>query len=93
MEVWCYLQVDADGTLSCRGHLHDGGTNLVVRINGKEMCDSQAIYGGSAATAKMEDGRVWETINHMTRCINPILVKKGDNMTIEANYDFAKHPS
>jgi hypothetical protein len=77
----------------CSGHLHDGGVNLVVKVNGKVNCDSKAIYGGTAATAKMEDGRVWETIHQMTHCIDPFPIKRGDNITVEANYDFVNHPS
>jgi hypothetical protein len=65
----------------------------VVKVNGKVNCDSKAIYGGSTATAKMEDGRLWETINQMTHCIDPFPIKKGDNITVEANYDYVKHPS
>jgi hypothetical protein len=57
------------------------------------MCNSQAIYGGGAATAKMKDGRVWQTISRMTHCVDPFPIKRGDNITVEANYDFAKHPS
>jgi hypothetical protein len=57
------------------------------------MCDSKAIYGGALSTAVREDGQKWETINRMTRCTTPIPVKKGDNFTLEANYDFLKHPS
>jgi len=79
--------------IGATGHLHDGGVNLVVKINGKDKCDSQAIYGGASATAKMEDGRVWQTISRMTHCIDPFPIKRGDNITVEANYDFVKHPS
>jgi len=79
--------------IGATGHLHDGGVNLVVQINGKDMCNSRAIYGGTAATAKMDDGRVWETISQMTHCVDPFPIKRGDNITVEANYDFAKHPS
>jgi hypothetical protein len=57
------------------------------------MCDSKAVYGGASSTAIREDGQTWETINRMTKCMIPIPVKKGDNFTIEANYDFIKHPS
>ena len=65
---------------------------MVVRVNGKDKCNSQAIYGGAAATAKMEDGRVWQTISRMTHCVDPFPIARGDNITIEANYDFASHP-
>jgi hypothetical protein len=46
--------------------------------------DSAATNGGEAK---------WETINEMTKCTKPIRVKKGDNVTLEANYDFVKRPA
>jgi hypothetical protein len=76
----------------CRGHLHDGGVNMLVKVNDKVTCDSRAKYGGNEATAKMDDGRVWETIHEMERCVDPFPIKKGDNISVEANYDYVKHP-
>jgi len=83
-----------DGYLvGAKGHLHDGGDNLILKVNNVTVCDSKAVYGGAASTAKMADGTTWETINHMTQCQEPVPVKKGDVLTVHANYDFVLHPS
>jgi hypothetical protein len=66
----------------------DGGENVIVKINGKPVCESKAVYGGKDATS---DG--WATIGEMTPCYGPISVKKGDLMTLESNYDLEKHPA
>jgi hypothetical protein len=39
---------------SAGGHLHDGGVNQQLLINGKVICDSGAKYGGAEATMSKE---------------------------------------
>jgi hypothetical protein len=68
--------------------LHDGGSNILLKINEKVICDSKAIYGGKDAEI---DG--WATVSGMTICETPSPVKKGDILTIEANYDMVTHPA
>lgn len=60
---------------------------MVVTINGKEVCKSGATYGG-ISTNSGDQG----TIAAMQYCNKPIKVKKGDVMTLEANYDLELHP-
>jgi hypothetical protein len=43
-------------------------------------------------TLKTTDSRVWETISSISECTEPIKVSKGDNVTLQANYDLEKHP-
>jgi len=82
----------SDGILiTPKGHLHDGGAYLKVVINGKQLCTSEAQYGGPEHTSKTPDGRVWETLRETTFC-NNIPIKKGDKMVIIAAYDTEKHP-
>jgi hypothetical protein len=88
------IEVQKDGYLvSMRGHLHDGGSNIVMKLNGKEICNSKALYGGPGHTAAGPDGKVWETINEMTNCHYATKVNKGDKISVEAYYDLDKHPS
>lgn len=88
------MDVLDDGYLiTSRGHLHDGGQDIVIKVNGKEICLSTAEYGGEGSTRKSEDGSVWETIREMTYCPGPIKVKKGDKIDLEARYNFEKHPA
>jgi hypothetical protein len=63
----------------------DGGSNILMKINDKQVCDSQAIYGKSGTGD-------WLTIDHMTLCTQPIKVSKGDRVTLEAYYDHETHP-
>jgi hypothetical protein len=65
----------------------DGGTALMATLNGKVICDSKAIYGGVSTNAGDQG-----TIAAMQYCTNPTKVKKGDIMTLEANYDLELHP-
>lgn len=54
-------------------------------INGKEVCESKAIYGKGGANNE-------ETIVQMTYCPPAIKFKKGDILTMKAVYDLQKHP-
>jgi hypothetical protein len=65
----------------------DGGVGLSATINGKAVCNSKAIYGGISTNAGDQG-----TIAAMQYCTTPIKVKKGDTMTLEANYDLNLHP-
>jgi hypothetical protein len=38
----------------------DGGINVVAKINGKHVCESKAVYGGSDATRSGQSGGTWE---------------------------------
>jgi hypothetical protein len=74
------------------GHLHDGGAGIQITLNGKEICNSRAVYGGDGFEGKSEDGKPWYTINHMETCAKDIAVKAGDKIAMQANYDTEKHP-
>jgi hypothetical protein len=60
-------------------------------VNGDLKCASKAIYGGDGGKLSL-DGKAWETISKMTECIDPIPVKAGDAVRIEATYDTKAHP-
>ena len=94
--------------IQTEGHLHDGGSSVVLMINDKTACTSDAIYGGGSDYVKavpmpgmpgMEggggtdaNGKAIQTISHMTECIDPIPIRKGDKITLSANYDLITHP-
>jgi hypothetical protein len=78
--------------LKSDGHLHDGGDSVTLYVNGKKACESKAKYGGPGSVRTTRDGHKWETISSMGSCYEPIPVKKGDKVEIEANYDLDKHP-
>ena len=59
----------------------------MATLNGKVICDSKAIYGGISTNAGDQG-----TISAMQYCTNPTKVKKGDVITLEANYDLELHP-
>jgi hypothetical protein len=60
-------------------------------LNDKETCVSKAEYGGTEGTMKAGE-KEWTTISKMSDCLEPIAVKKGDYLRIEASYDTVKHP-
>jgi hypothetical protein len=74
-----------------RGHMHDGGTGVNMYVNDKLYCASKAIYGGQKGTINV-NGKTWETIATMTECNEPIKVKKGDKVKLEATFDTKLHP-
>jgi hypothetical protein len=63
-----------------------------MKVNDRLICDSRATYGGEKGTLKTTNSKVWETISSISECTEPIKVSKGDNITIQANYDLQKHP-
>jgi len=79
--------------LNSRGHMHDGGVGVVVSVNGKESCTSKAIYGGEGHEGVDPDGKPWSTLRELTICDQPIKVKKGDKLGLEAQFDMEKHPA
>lgn len=83
--------VAGDGyLLDVKPHLHDGGLNMTFYVNGKEACTSNAVYGTSGS-ATIDGGEKWETIGAYTPCLEPIAIKKGDKLTMEAWYDLRTH--
>lgn len=60
-------------------------------LNDKEICSSKAEYGGAGGTMKAGE-KEWTTISRMSDCLEPIPVKKGDYLRLEASYDTVKHP-
>lgn len=80
-----------------------------MTVNGQVVCESKARYGGGSQTLKAEDGnysytctrsllthiigKVWEALSSMDDCNDPVKVKKGDQIQVEARYDFEAHPA
>jgi hypothetical protein len=90
-----------------RGHMHDGGDHIVLKLNDKVVCDSKAIYskdtrGPGASghshsrrtvnTPRMSAEESWEVITEMTQCTEPVRVRKDDKLSMVSFYDGAKHP-
>jgi hypothetical protein len=71
---------------AARGHLHDGGVQMNLYINGKPSCVSKATYGEGIA------GSETKTINSMSMCKDPVSVKKGDTLSMGVEYDLHKYP-
>lgn len=82
--------------LGSRGHLHDGGVAMDLFVNGKFICKSEAEYGtraeGGAGHGHGDSQAGIKTISNMSTCKGPWPVKKGDYVTLTAEYDLKKHP-
>jgi hypothetical protein len=72
-------------------HIHDGGVNIKVILNGKEVCEAKAVYGDEGGTTNALDGKKWQTITGYTPCDSPIPIKKGDKVYITSEYDLTKY--
>jgi Stress up-regulated Nod 19 len=90
------LEVKDDGKLLLvRGHMHDGGVNMVLKLNGELVCDSKAEYNAGAVGGHSSGGHgdsAEGMLSNMSACSKGINVKKGDQIYMEANYDLEKHP-
>lgn len=71
--------------------IHDGGVNIKVYVNSKQVCEAKAIYGNEGGAAASLDGSKWETITGYTPCDTPVAIKKGDKVYITSEYDLTKH--
>jgi hypothetical protein len=74
------------------GHIHEGGVRNNLYLNGKLICNAEAVYGGSKVNFHRENGENWEAISHMTPCVETIQMKKGDVLTMTTYYDTERHP-
>jgi hypothetical protein len=72
-------------------HIHDGGVNIKAYVNGKEVCESKAVYGIAGGTVLAPDGKPWQTITGYTPCENPTQIKRGDKIRISSEYDLTKY--
>jgi hypothetical protein len=90
-----------------RGHLHDGGDHILLKVNDKVVCDSKAVYSkdtrGAGASGHSHSRRSadpptapaeenWEVITSMTQCTRPVRVRAGDKISMVSFYDGVKHP-
>jgi hypothetical protein len=68
--------------------------SVVLNLNGKTICDSEARYGlDSRATSNLApNGKAWQVITEMTQCTEPVPVKKGDVLQMVSIYDNELHP-
>jgi len=77
--------------INAYGHLHDGGVNTKLFVNGNMVCVSEATYGTQGAATEV-NGEKWETISKMSTCPGPFPIKKGDVVTMTSDYDTQLHP-
>ncbi|KAF2667473.1 hypothetical protein BT63DRAFT_472205 [Microthyrium microscopicum] len=74
------MTVTEDATIVwARGHIHAGGTEVVMTLNGKDVCTSRPTYNGAGV------------ITEMSICPEPIGLKKGDSFALRGSYDLTKH--
>jgi hypothetical protein len=72
------------------GHQHIGAINTTMKVNGKPICTSHAIYGTDPTN---KPGNELGYVVNFTRCIdsdnlhNSIRLNKGDKVTVSALYD------
>jgi hypothetical protein len=78
--------------VSMGGHMHDGGDNMELLINGKLACVSKAVYAIDGQVLTDKNGKTASSIVGMSPCVGPIQLKKGDKLSVTANYDRSAHP-
>jgi hypothetical protein len=89
--------------IAAAGHLHDGGTNIHMVVDGKTVCNSKAAYGGKPefigkGMGGGHHGGATPHISEMSLCIigknfdHFTEVKKGQKWDLKALYDYDKFP-
>lgn len=61
-------------------------------LNGKVICNAEAVYGGSKVSFDRDGGEKWEAISEMTACVEPVEMKEADVLTMSTYYDTEAHP-
>jgi hypothetical protein len=89
--------------IGAAGHLHDGGTNVKLSIDGQQVCDSVATYGGSPEFTSPKTsggghhGGATQHISKMSTCVagsesfKATQVKVGQKWDLTALYDYSKN--
>jgi hypothetical protein len=84
--------------IGAAGHLHDGGQRVVLTVDGKQVCSSEASYGGSpeyVQKTSMHKNSATEHISKMSLCMGDALgqkeLKKGQQWQLRADYDYTKN--
>mmetsp|Transcript_12921 Transcript_12921/g.23290 ORF Transcript_12921/g.23290 Transcript_12921/m.23290 type:complete len:447 (+) Transcript_12921:47-1387(+) len=81
-----------------KGHLHTGGVNISLSINGKKLCTSTTVYGNDpnvTRNARDEFGHLVE----ITDCIGSredlqsVRIQAGDVIEVDSFYYVGKHDS
>jgi hypothetical protein len=80
--------------LEAVGHVHDGGANIKIYVNDKEVCVSDQVYGAKpeyVEPASMGSQAGMKHISECGVCQNFSNLQKGDKVRMVANYDAKKH--
>jgi hypothetical protein len=79
--------------------MHDGGINIQMLQNGKEVCNSKMVYGAKPEYVEKKgasmEGENMSGMTHISEqglCANFGDLAAGDSLQIIANYDSSKHP-
>jgi hypothetical protein len=79
----------------------DGSVNMVFSLNGKQICDSRTEYNapavgegqaGTQPSGNHHGGLNGGMMSGISICMNETAYKKGDKLSIAANYDLDLHP-
>jgi hypothetical protein len=70
----------------------DGSVNMVFSLNGKQICDSRSKYKAAAVRENGQTGTGEGMMSGTTICMDGTDYKKGDKLSIAANYDLNLHP-
>jgi hypothetical protein len=58
---------------------------MILNVNGKDVCTSDASYGKPPGSDEI-------SLLKMSLCPGEIPLKKGDSLTLKSVYDLSKHP-
>jgi hypothetical protein len=93
-----FWQPDFEGdVMAVAGHLHDGGERVLLEVDGKLACNSEASYGGSPEfiSRSAHGGGTTVHISQMSTCVGDTMlvnkVTKGQKWQLRADYNYEKN--
>lgn len=97
------ITITKDGhILRMKAHMHDGGSGVRAYLNDQQICESQALYGGTgqskvgyigrASTLNRVTGHGDDGISGTTICDTVVPIKVGDVLRFVADFDVEAHP-
>lgn len=75
------------------GHMHTGALNVTLSVNDKLICTSVPTYGTEEGVAGNEKGYLVKVSHCIDEGTGPLILRKGDRLSIAANYYVGSYDS
>ena len=73
------------------GHIHTGGLNISLSVNGETVCTSFPTYGATEGVAGDEKGYLVRMSHCLDSATRPLELRKGDVVSVDGYYYVGSH--